>query len=242
MQKKPAVALFGGSFDPPHLGHLEIVKKVLALKEVDKVLIVPTYLNPFKSKFAVEPKKRLLWVKEAFDMPGVEMSDFEIKQKRPVYTVETVKELGKKHNIKYIVIGADNLKSITKWKDFDYLNDNFIWIVATREGRELNPKFALADTSSALVIGNRGTEVKPRRTLRVRLRFPPAPLLPSTNASDASSNAKFGLNLEPLKQYILIDIQKDVSSSEIREGKKFDFLIEKIKPQVLLEYNLIGKD
>ncbi len=185
MQKKPAVALFGGSFDPPHLGHLEIVKKVLALKEVDKVLIVPTYLNPFKSKFAVEPKKRLLWVKEAFDMPGVEMSDFEIKQERPVYTVETVKELGKKHNIKYIVIGADNLKSITKWKDFDYLNDNFIWIVATREGRELD--------------------------------------------------------LEPLKQYILIDIQKDVSSSEIREGKKFDFLIEKIKPQVLLEYNLVGK-
>ncbi len=64
--------------------------------------------------------------------------------------------------------------------------------VASKE--ELNPKIALADTSSALIIGSRGTEVKPRRTLRVRLRFPPAPLLPSTNTSDAPSNAKFGLD------------------------------------------------
>ncbi len=185
MEKRPSTALFGGSFDPPHLGHLEIVKKALELKEADKVLIVPTYLNPFKSNFAVEPKKRLQWVKEAFDMAGVEVSDFEIKQERPVYTAETVKELGKNHNIKYIIIGADNLKSITKWKDFDYLNDNFIWIVATREGQELN--------------------------------------------------------LKPLKRYILLNIKKDVSSTEIREGKKLNFLIEKIKPQVLLEYNLIGK-
>ena len=61
--------------------------------------------------------------------------------------------------------------------------------------RILNPKFALADTSFALVIDSTGTGVKPRRTLRVRLRFPPAPLLSSTNASNASFNAKFGLNL-----------------------------------------------
>ncbi len=61
-----------------------------------------------------------------------------------------------------------------------------------------NPKFALADTSSALVIGSRGTEVKPRRTLRVRLCFPPTPLLPSTNASDVPSNAKFGFNVKYL--------------------------------------------
>ncbi len=63
----------------------------------------------------------------------------------------------------------------------------------------LNPKFTLADTPSALVIGNMGTEVKPRRTLRERLRFPPAPLLPSTSTSDAPSNAKFGLKKEDIK-------------------------------------------
>ena len=182
MQKNATYALYGGSFDPPHLGHLEIVKRVLELKEVDKVLIVPTYLNPFKTKFAVKPELRLNWVKEQFNLENVEISSFEIEQKRAVYTVETFKELSKRYNIKYIVIGADNLKSLKKWRDFDYLNKKITWIIATRANNKLN--------------------------------------------------------LEGLKRYILLNINIDVSSSEIREGKKLNFLYKKIKPQVLLEYNL----
>ena len=182
MQKNATYALYGGSFDPPHLGHLEIVKRVLELKEVDKVLIVPTYLNPFKTKFTVKPEIRLNWVKEQFNLENVEISSFEIEQKRAVYTVETYKELSKRYNIKYIVIGADNLKSLKKWKDFDYLNQKITWIIATRANNKLN--------------------------------------------------------LEGLNRYILLNINIDVSSSEIREGKKLNFLYKKIKPQVLLEYNL----
>ncbi len=60
----------------------------------------------------------------------------------------------------------------------------------------INPKFALADTSSVSVIGSRGIEVKPQRTLRERLHFPSTPLPPSTNISDAPSNAKFGIKEE----------------------------------------------
>ena len=182
MQKNATYALYGGSFDPPHLGHLEIVKQLLELKEVDRVLIVPTYLNPFKNSFNVEPSTRLKWVEEQFNLKNVEVSSFEIEQNRAVYTVETFKELSKKYNIKYIVIGADNLKSITKWRDFNYLNSKITWIVATREN--------------------------------------------------------FVLDLSPLKRYILLNINIDVSSSEIREGKKLQFLDKKIKSKVLLEYNL----
>ncbi len=182
MQRNATYALYGGSFDPPHLGHLEIAKKVLELKEVDKLLIVPTYLNPFKNSFSVEPNVRLEWVKELFNLENVTVSSFEIEQNRAVYTVETYKELSKEFNIKYIVIGADNLKSITKWRDFEYLNRKVSWIVATR------------------------------------------------------ANSK--LNLSALKSYILLNINIDVSSSEIREGKKLQFLDKKIKSKVLLEYNL----
>jgi len=182
MKRNATYALYGGSFDPPHLGHLEIAKEVLKIKEIDKLLIVPTYLNPFKSSFSVHPSKRLELVKKQFNLKDVEISNFEIEQNRAVYTVETFKALSKEFNIKYIVIGADNLKSITKWKDFSYLNSKITWVVATR------------------------------------------------------ANTK--LELSALKSYILINLNINVSSSEIREGKKLDFLDKKIKSKVLLEYNL----
>ena len=182
MQRNATYALFGGSFDPPHLGHLEIIKKTLELKEVDRVLIMPTYLNPFKSSYNVEPKKRLEWVKEAFDLEGVEISSFEIEQNRAVYTIESYTQLSKELNIKYIIIGADNLKSITKWANFEQLNRQICWIVATREGQDLE--------------------------------------------------------LNSLRKYILLNIAVDVSSTEIREGKKLHLLDKKIKSQVLLEYNI----
>jgi len=116
IRKGAEYALFGGSFDPVHLGHIEIVKK--ALKIVDKVIVVPTFLNPFKSHFAANPETRLNWCKEAFDFENVIVSDFEIKNAKPTFTIETFNALSKDYNIKYIIIGADNLKSITKWARF----------------------------------------------------------------------------------------------------------------------------
>ena len=47
------IALFGGSFDPPHIGHEAVVKALKDFKEIDKIIIMPTFLNPFKSKFYV---------------------------------------------------------------------------------------------------------------------------------------------------------------------------------------------
>ena len=186
MLENVTYALFGGSFDPPHLGHMEIVKKVLELDGVDKVLIVPAYLNPFKSSSFVDAKKRLDWVKQTLgSVKNSIVSSYEIEQNRAVYTIETLQELGKKYSIKYIVIGADNLKNIVKWKDFEKLNSNYTWIIATRERQNL-------DTSK-------------------------------------------------LKSYIVLNLSVDISSTEIRSGKKLDFLDEKIQEQVVLEYNLNKK-
>ncbi len=131
-------AIFGGSFDPPHLGHQEIVKRVLEFEDIDGVIVVPTYLNPFKESFHLKPELRLELLREIFkDMKEVIVEDFEIKQKKAVYTVETIKALKKRYNITSIVVGADNLKSIDKWRDFEWLNLNFSWIVATRKGQSL---------------------------------------------------------------------------------------------------------
>ncbi|MBO7475437.1 MAG: adenylyltransferase/cytidyltransferase family protein, partial [Campylobacter sp.] len=52
------IALFGGSFDPPHTGHEKIVRLVLANLNIDLLVIMPTFLNPFKEKFSAPPNLR----------------------------------------------------------------------------------------------------------------------------------------------------------------------------------------
>ena len=56
------IALFGGSFDPPHFGHDAIVKKALQSLDIDKLIIIPTFISPFKSSFKADEKKRFEWV------------------------------------------------------------------------------------------------------------------------------------------------------------------------------------
>ena len=139
-------AIFGGSFDPPHLGHKEIVLKALEVEGVERIIIIPTFLNPFKSGFHLSPRERFELLEEMFeDFEDVLVDDFEIKQNRPVFTIETVEALKKRYNIKSIIIGADNLKSIQKWRDFEKLNSNFSWIVATRDGESLKNLKLLRD-------------------------------------------------------------------------------------------------
>ncbi len=135
------VALFGGSFDPPHLGHLSIVKKLLELERVSLVIIMPTWLNPFKKSSHALAQQRLKWCSIIFDIPNVKVSNFEIEKESPVYTIETWKYLKESYSLKYLVIGSDNLKNITKWKDFDILNQELTWIVATRSNK--NPDVSM---------------------------------------------------------------------------------------------------
>ena len=127
-------ALFGGSFDPPHLGHREIIEKTLRLPDIERVVVLPAWLNPFKRESHAPPEKRLEWCRKVFDLPGVIVSDYEIRQKRPIYTLESYRALSGKYFIGWLVIGADNLKDLSKWHAFETLNRELTWIVATREG------------------------------------------------------------------------------------------------------------
>ena len=52
------IAVFGGSFDPPHIGHEQIVNLALQELKVDKLFMIPTFLNPFKDSFHLSPNKR----------------------------------------------------------------------------------------------------------------------------------------------------------------------------------------
>jgi len=136
------IALFGGSFDPPHIGHEAIVKALLNFKEIDKVVVVPTFLNPFKSHSHASPELRLRWIKGVFSgYKKVEVSDYEVKQNKSVASILSVKHFLKKYKKIYLVIGADNLASLHKWERYNELKELVTFVVATRDGIEIPKEY-----------------------------------------------------------------------------------------------------
>jgi len=130
------VAIFGGSFDPPHTGHEEIIKKALEKLDIDVLFIIPTYLNPFKKNFFAPAQLRYKWVKKLLlPYKKAKVLDYELKQQRPVPTIETVRYIKQKYHPDkiYLIIGADNLPSLEKWRDYDKLKKMVEFVVATRD-------------------------------------------------------------------------------------------------------------
>ncbi|MDD5051938.1 MAG: nicotinate (nicotinamide) nucleotide adenylyltransferase [Sulfuricurvum sp.] len=127
------LALYGGSFDPPHAGHVRIVTEALNTLPIDRLIIVPASRNPFKSSVMASASARYGWLKEIFDpYKKVEISDFEITQKRSVYTIETVQHYARMFEEIYLIIGADNLGKLSDWYHIEELNTLVHWVVATR--------------------------------------------------------------------------------------------------------------
>lgn len=92
------IALFGGSFDPPHAGHDAAVKAILSSLKPDLLIIMPSFLNPFKKSFSAPPQLRLRWCRALWsDAPHVKVSDYEISQNVPVPTIQSVKFLLEKY-------------------------------------------------------------------------------------------------------------------------------------------------
>ena len=131
---KPVAVWYGGTFDPPHRGHQQIVRHLTQLAAIDTVIVTPAWLNPFKESSLASPQQRLAWVQELFEGPKVIIDRGEVEAGRPVFTAETIRRLGKVYDLRYIAIGSDNLRHITSWHDFDWLNDHVTWLVFTREG------------------------------------------------------------------------------------------------------------
>lgn len=134
------IAIFGGSFDPVHIAHKAIIETSLKQLDIDKLIIIPTYLNPFKKDFLFEPITRYNLLKKVFkDNPKIEVSDFEINQKKLSYTYETIRYIKKLYNPSklFFIIGEDNLKSLHRWHNIDELKENLEFVVAKRSGYSL---------------------------------------------------------------------------------------------------------
>lgn len=119
-----SVAVFGGSFDPVHNGHVRLAENVLNSGiSADRIIIVPAYISPFKQdrKGYADGFHRLNMCRAAFaHISNAEISDYELRSEGISYTVNTLRHF---HSIfpdekLYLIVGSDSLRTLPAWKNF----------------------------------------------------------------------------------------------------------------------------
>ena len=143
MCAKKRVALYGGTFDPVHLGHLEIARVVSELFEIQQVLFIPALLAPHEQTRVVTPaihRYAMLALATQGD-PRLFVSTFELEAPDRRYTVDTVAHFqstfGDSSEL-FFIMGADSWSEITTWREWEKLLTMTNHIVVTRPGYDVN--------------------------------------------------------------------------------------------------------
>ncbi|WP_120944001.1 MULTISPECIES: nicotinate (nicotinamide) nucleotide adenylyltransferase [Helicobacter] len=142
MDKTPRVALYGGSFDPPHIAHLAVIYQALESLPIDALIVLVAYQNPFKGAPCFSASQRYAWMQSLLKgLARVQVSDFEILAKRPVPSVESV--LHFYHSLKpskfYFIVGADNMVHLPQWEGYALMRALVEFVVVQRQGYSPTP-------------------------------------------------------------------------------------------------------
>ena len=117
------IGLYGGSFNPVHLGHIGIAKRAVADLALDKLIVIPANVSPFKTEQPM-PWDRVELVKAAFrDLEKTVVDLREIERGGTSYAIDTVRQIAAENPGAelYFVIGEDSVEGLPRWKDIDEL-------------------------------------------------------------------------------------------------------------------------
>lgn len=110
------IGVFGGQFDPPHNGHLAVVRAARDQLGLDRVLVVPTPHPPHRPSPQTPAETRYRLARAAFaGEPRVEVSRLELDRGGPSYTVDTLAELAAPDRELFLILGADQLAALPSW-------------------------------------------------------------------------------------------------------------------------------
>jgi nicotinate-nucleotide adenylyltransferase len=138
---KKRVAIFGGTFDPPHLGHFILAEQLKNHFELTQIIFMPAGKPPHKKDKIISPNEdRLSMLKLVVEKNEFfSLSDWEINKKGYSYTAKTLAQFVPEINAEQIffIIGADSLAEIFEWKQPKYLLSKGNFIVFNRSGYDL---------------------------------------------------------------------------------------------------------
>ncbi len=178
------IGLFFGSFNPIHIGHLILANYILENSDMDQLWFVVSPQNPFKEKKSLlNDHNRLDMVQLAVkNYPNMRASNVEFSLPKPSYTVDTLAYLKEKHpeHSFALIMGEDNLAGLKKWKNSEFLMDNYQIIVYPRIYDEKNapieyPEHENIKLVQAPIIELSATEIRTmiKENKNVRPMLPP---------------------------------------------------------------------
>jgi len=146
------IGVFGGTFNPPHIGHIDSARHAADQLCLDKLIVVPAGIPPHKSIPAGSPapSERLCMTREAFSgINNAEVSEIEIYGSGPNYTADTITALSRDYpgSSFFLIVGTDMFLSLETWKDSAALLKNVTPAALTRSGGETQ---RIAEYSRAL--------------------------------------------------------------------------------------------
>ena len=144
------LGIYIGSFNPPHIGHIDITNYLLHNKIVDKILIVPT-LNYWNKNNLIDIKHRINMLK----LIENDKIKIDTKNNKYIYTYELMRKLKeeyKKYEL-YLIIGADNIIEFNKWKNYEELL-NYKIIIMNRDNIDIYKYIKKYNTNNFIVIND----------------------------------------------------------------------------------------
>jgi len=133
------IGLFGGTFDPVHLGHLLMARSAMEQMALDRVIFIPSCVPPHKKAptlFSTED--RLAMIRMAIKgIPEFEVSDFEIKKGGKSYSVDTVRHFRSLFSAAdklFFIVGGDAIRQLDTWKDVETLKNLCSFVSVNRPG------------------------------------------------------------------------------------------------------------
>ena len=143
-RENPVIGLLGGTFNPVHIGHAMVASYMQQFTDLDEVWMVLSPLIPLKENpSALLPDVKRLKMLEIAVKPlkGVDVCDIELSMPKPSYTIDTLRLLSRRYPRRRfkLIIGSDNWKNFSHWKDYQKIIDEYGVIIYPRPGYPLPP-------------------------------------------------------------------------------------------------------
>lgn len=148
MAQPVRLGIYGGSFDPIHIGHLAAAEEARAVLDLDRVAFVPAARQPLKGQLQATPEQRLAMIRLACaDNPAFYVDDLELGRPPPSYTVDTLAAFRHSHPAPaelWFIIGADAVRELPRWRRIDKVIALARLAIIARPGSDLDLPALLA--------------------------------------------------------------------------------------------------
>ena len=199
------IGVYGGSFNPPHLGHVRAAQACKQALGLDRVLVIPASIPPHKqlTSSSASPEERLALTRLAFEnLPGFEVLDLEIRREGKSYTVDTIRELKAQyeHDELFLMMGTDMFLSLSEWKEPETIVRAASPAVMYRgdpgeEAEVLHCKREWEDKGVCIsVVKNPVIAISSTQLRRMLIFHCAAPFLPESVADYISKNGLYAVN------------------------------------------------